>query len=103
MCRDFLLIFIKFCFIIETAKRLFEQGRSIISTKCRAQFNFISLCLLHRDVQTNTTSLREFADTYFSTISTINTSGMLDDRQINEHRLKYSHACANDHILYVNN
>jgi hypothetical protein len=85
----------------DATKRLFEQGQSIISTKCRLQFNFISLCLLHRDIQTNSTSLREFADTYFSNISTINTSGMLDDKQIYEHRLKYSQACLKDHISYV--
>ncbi|CAF3441805.1 unnamed protein product [Rotaria sp. Silwood1] len=85
----------------EATKRLFEQGRSIISTKCRLQFNFISLCLLHRDIQTNLTSLREFSDTYFSNISTINTSGILDDRQINEYRLKYSQACLKDHLLLI--
>ncbi|CAF5199666.1 unnamed protein product, partial [Rotaria magnacalcarata] len=83
----------------EEAKRLFEQGRSIISMKCRFQFNFISLCLLHRDIQTSSISLREFSDAYFSNISTINTSGILDDRQINEYRLKYSQACFNDHLL----
>ncbi|CAF4183246.1 unnamed protein product, partial [Rotaria sp. Silwood2] len=85
----------------DAAKRLFEQGRSIISTKCRLQFNFISLCLLHRDIQTNSTSHREFSDGYFSNTSTINTSGILDDRQINEHRLKYSQACLKDHILLI--
>ncbi|CAF3407371.1 unnamed protein product [Rotaria socialis] len=85
----------------EQAKRLFEQGRSIISMKCRFQFNFISLCLLHRDIQTSSTSLREFSDAYFSNISTINTSGILDDRQINEYRLKYSQACFNDHLLLL--
>ncbi|CAF3761845.1 unnamed protein product [Rotaria sordida] len=85
----------------ESAKRLFEQGRSIISTKCRLQFNFISLCLLHRDIQTNSTSLREYSDIYFSNISTINTSGILDDRQINEYRLKYSQACLKDHLLLI--
>ena len=46
-------------------------------------------------------SLREYADTYFSNVSTINTSGMLDEKQIYEHRLKYSQACAQDHLSYV--
>ena len=85
----------------DTTKRLLEQNQSIISTKCRLQFNFISLCLLHQDIQSNSQSLREFADSYFSNVSTINTSGILDDRQINEHRLKYSQACSKDHLSYV--
>ncbi|CAF0936928.1 unnamed protein product [Adineta steineri] len=85
----------------QTTKRLLEQSQSIISTKCRLQFNFISLCLLHRDIETSSTSLKDFADSYFSNIATINTSGMLDDRQINEHRLKYSQACLQDHISLI--
>lgn len=79
-------------------KRLLEQTQSIISTKCHLQFNFISLCILHQDIQTNTQSLREFADSYFSNTSTINPTGILDERQINEHRLKYSQACLKDHL-----
>jgi hypothetical protein len=90
-----------FSFCIETTKRLLEQSQSIISTKCRLQFNFISLCLLHRDIQTNSTSMKDFSDSYFANIATINTSGMLDDKQINEHRLKYSQACLKDHLSYV--
>ena len=89
------------CPVVEAAKRLLEQGPSIVSTKCRLQFNFVSLCLLHRDVQSSSTSLREYADTYFSNVSTINTSGILDEKQIYEHRLKYSQACAQDHLSYV--
>jgi hypothetical protein len=85
----------------DLTKRLLEQSQSIISTKCRLQFNFISLCLLHQDIQTNSQTHKEFADSYFSNISTINTAGILDERQINEHRLKYSQACLKDHLSYV--
>ncbi|CAF1606489.1 unnamed protein product, partial [Adineta ricciae] len=85
----------------ETTKRLLEQNQSIISTKCRLQFNFISLCLLHRDIQTSSMSLKDFADGYFANIATINTSGMLDEKQIYEHRLKYSQACAKDHLSLI--
>ncbi len=88
-------------FFEDATKRLLEQSQSIISTKCRLQFNFISLCLLHRDIQTNSQSLKEFSDSYFSNISTINTAGILDDKQINEHRIKYSQACLKDHLSYV--
>ncbi|UJR38243.1 hypothetical protein I4U23_030916 [Adineta vaga] len=85
----------------ETTKRLLEQSQSIISTKCRLQFNFVSLCLLHRDIQTSSTSLKDFSDSYFANVATINTSGMLDEKQIYEHRLKYSQACAQDHISLI--
>ncbi len=85
----------------ETTKRLLEQSQSITNTKCRLQFNFISLCLLHQDIQTNNQTLKEFSDSYFSNISTINTTGILDEKQINEHRLKYSQACSKDHLSYV--
>ena len=44
---------------------------------------------------------KNLADTYFANISTINTAGILDDRQIHEHRLKYSQACLKDHLSYV--
>jgi hypothetical protein len=90
-------------FYSDATKRLLEQSQSIISTKCRLQFNFISLCVLHRDIQTNSVSLKDFADAYFANVSTINTSGMLDDKQIYEHRLKYSQACLKDHLSYVSN
>ena len=97
ICSTYILIE----FVLETTKRLLEQNQSIISTKCRLQFNFISLCLLHHDIQTSSTSLKDFADGYFANIATINTSGMLDEKQIYEHRLRYSQACAKDHLSYV--
>ena len=83
---------------LDKMRRTMEFGQAILSTKCRLHFNFVSLCLLHRDIQNSSTSLKEFADSYFSNISTINTSGILDERQINEHRLKYSQACLKDHL-----
>ena len=82
----------------DATKRLLEQGQSIISTKCRLQFNFISLCLLHQDIQSNSQTLREFSDNYFANIATINPTGILDERQINELRMKYSQACSKDHL-----
>jgi hypothetical protein len=85
----------------DATKRLLEQNQSIISTKCRLQFNFISLCLLHQDIKINSQTLREFSDNYFSNIATINPTGILDERQINELRLKYSQACLKDHLSYV--
>ncbi|CAF0862579.1 unnamed protein product [Didymodactylos carnosus] len=96
----------------EASRRLFEQTQSYTITKCRFQFNFISMCLLHRDLQpplndcktsTSTISspLREFADAYFSNTSTINTSGILTDKQITEHREKYSNACLKDHLCII--
>lgn len=84
--------------LIDSVKSLLEQNQSIISTKCHLQFNFISLCVLHQDIQTNNQSLREFADSYFSNTSTINPTGILDEKQINELRLKYSQACLKDHL-----
>jgi hypothetical protein len=57
--------------------------------------------LLHQDIQSNSQTLREFSDNYFANIATINPTGILDERQINELRLKYSQACLKDHLSYV--
>lgn len=84
--------------LTDAVKSLLEQNQSIISTKCHLQFNFISLCILHQDIQNNSQSMREFSDSYFSNTSTINPTGILDEKQINELRLKYSQACLKDHL-----
>ncbi|CAF0882237.1 unnamed protein product [Didymodactylos carnosus] len=97
----------------ELSRHLLEQSPSCAITKCRLQFNFISVCLLHRDLQpslndckismtTISSPLKDFADAYFENTSTITTSGLLTtDKQISELREKYSNACLKDHLSII--
>lgn len=82
-------------------RRMLENGQAVTTTEFQLQFTFISLCLLHQDVEKHDTSLRSFSDAYFANISMINTSSLLDERQINEYHMKYSQACSTDHLSYV--